>query len=88
MGHNWPMLIQSEDRRREPEPELPPGPEAVDLDWRLWSWVAATIALFVAASAVGGLGGVLLAFSGFVAALKALESFLGDYGGGLHEWHQ
>jgi hypothetical protein len=81
------MLIQSEDRRRDPAP-LPPAPEPVDLDWRLWSWVAASVTLFVAAAALGGLGGVLLAFTGFVAVLKALESFLGDYGGGLHEWRQ
>jgi hypothetical protein len=80
------MLIQSEDRR-PPEPE-PARLDPVEVDWRLWSWVIVTVALFVGAGVVGGLGGVLMAFTGFVTALKSLESFLGDYGGGLHDWHQ
>lgn len=82
------MLIQSEERRRrEPEPPAATS-DPVEVDWRMWSWIIVTVALFVGAGVVGGLGGVLMAFTGFVTALKSLESFLGDYGGGLHEWHQ
>ena len=77
------MLIDTADRRR-PEPV----PEPVELDWRLWFWVLAGVVFFVAATSVAGGPGVVLAFAGFGASCKALDSFLGRYTGGLMEWRQ
>ena len=78
------MLIDTGERRPQPDPE----PRVVELDWRLWSWVVTSIAFFVAAKAVPGLIGPLLALAGFFAALKGLDAFMGRYDGGLREWRQ
>jgi hypothetical protein len=77
------MLIDSN------EPRVPDhSPEPVELDWRLWSWVALSVVLFVAAGSVTGPVAPLLALVGFTCALKALETFAGRYGHGLQEWRQ
>ena len=76
------MLIDSNP------PPAGPEPRVIDPDWRLWSWVALSVALFLPATMTGGALAVLLAFSGFFAALKALETLTGRYGMGLQEWRQ
>ena len=78
------MLIDTAERAPQPDPEI----RVVELDWRLWSWVVASIALFVAANSVTGPIGPLLALAGFFAALKGLDAFVGHYEGGLREWRQ
>ena len=77
------MLIDAADRR-PPEPSRKP----VEPDWRLWLWLVACVAFFVAASSVTGPAGPLLALLGFTAALLALERFTGRYWRGLQEWRQ
>ena len=78
------MLIDSSP------PPADPGPprRVIEPDWHLWSWVILSVALFVPAAVVTGAAGVVLAFSGFFAALKALETWTGRYGMGLQEWRQ
>jgi len=81
--HHRSVLIDASDRR-PPEP----GPEPIDLDWRLWTWIVLAVLLFAAATSVTGAAGPGLALLGFTAALKALDRFVGRYGGGLQEWRQ
>ncbi len=62
--------------------------DLVEPDCRLWLWVVASVAFFVAARSVTGPLGPGLALLGFTAALLALERFTGRYGSGLQEWRQ
>ncbi len=77
------MLIDTREQR-EPGDE----PKPVEPDWRLWLWVVASVAFFVAATSVTGPLGPGLALLGFTAAMLALERFTGRYGSGLQEWRQ
>ena len=76
------MLIDT----REPPSE--PIRWEVAPDWRLWAWLIAGIGLFAGATSVAGALSTLLAFAGFFALCKALETFVGRYGEGLTEWRQ
>ena len=77
------MLIDT----REPEPEPGPGRRR-DIDWPLWFWSLESVGLFVAASSLAGFVAVGLAFGGLFAGLKALDTFCGRWGTGLHEHRQ
>ena len=77
------VLIDAHDRSPSE-----PAPRVVSPDWRLWLFLVASVALFVAAGSVTGPAGPLLALAGFTSALLALDRFLGRYGGGLQEWRQ
>lgn len=77
------MLIDT----REPEPEPRPRRRR-DIDWRLWFWSFESVGLFVAASSLAGFVTVGLAFGGLFAALKALDTFCGGLGTGLHDHRQ
>ena len=77
------MLI---DTRGDPEPE--PGPEPIEIDWRLALWIAACLVLFIGAASVPPLFGVFLALAGVYATFKILIVATGGYGTGLHDWRQ
>jgi hypothetical protein len=59
------MLI---DTRTPPPSERP----AWEPNWRLWSWVALTVATFVAADATTGFVAYLLACAGLAFACRAI----------------
>ncbi len=77
------MLIDT----REPDPEPRPR-RGRDIDWGLWFWSLESVGLFVAAASLAGLVAVALAFGGILAGLKALDTFSGGWGSGLHDHRQ
>ena len=77
------MLI---DTRGQPEPD--PGPEPLEIDWKLAFWITACLVLFVAAGSVPPLAGVPLALAGVYATFKILIVATGGWGTGLHDWRQ
>jgi hypothetical protein len=73
----------------------PPGPEPGPIrerppwepNWRLWCWVALTIALFVAADSTAGLVAYVLVLAAFFAACRAVLVILPSLDG-LREYRQ
>jgi hypothetical protein len=66
------LLIDTRGGRPEPEPEAR-GDERVpwEPNWRLWGWVALTIAAGVAANATGGVISYALAITMLACACRA-----------------
>ena len=63
------------------------GPRAWQPNWRVWRWVVAAVVVGFAATAATGAIGVLLTFTAFFAACKAVAEAI-PYGGGLSEHRQ
>jgi hypothetical protein len=75
------MLIDTRDRaRRDERPVWEPN-------WRLWRWVAATIALFVAAEATAGIASYLLVLGAVACACRAVTVILPPLDG-LRDYRQ
>ena len=74
------MLIDTRDSQ-------PPERPAWEPNWRLWGWVALTIAAFVGANAVGGFGGYLLLCAGIACVCRALCVVTPSFDG-LREYRQ
>jgi hypothetical protein len=75
------MLI---DTRNPPPPQERPAWEP---NWRLWRWVAATIATFVGAYATAGLVSYVLVLVAFTCACRAVSVILPPLDG-LREYRQ
>ena len=67
----------------------PPSPEraAWEPNWRLWGWVAATIATFVAADSTAGVVSYALVLCVFACACRAVSVILPPLDG-LREYRQ
>jgi hypothetical protein len=79
------MLLLIDTRNPPPDPvgERP----AWEPNWRLWGWVALTIATLVAADAASGLVSYLLVLAGFFSACRAVSVILPPLDG-LRDYRQ
>lgn len=83
------MLIDTRDPPPEPDPAPEPRRHKIDIDWRAWIWSFESVGLFVAASSLGGLVSVAVAFGGLFATAKAIEAFAGGPKTfGIKDWRQ
>jgi hypothetical protein len=81
------MLIDA----REPPGRAPgPGPpDPIEPNWRLWGWIAGSVALLVLAQQeLSDPVAVVLVFGAFFAACKAFDTVVGGDGRGLRDWRQ
>jgi hypothetical protein len=77
------LLIDTRNPPPAPSEERP----AWEPNWRLWGWVAATIALFVAADSTPGVVSYGLGLGAFVCACRAVLVILPPLDG-LREYRQ
>jgi hypothetical protein len=77
------MLIDT----RNPPPSPPEKRAAWEPNWRLWAWVALTIAAFVAADATAGIVSYGLVLAAFTCACRAVSVILPPLDG-LREYRQ
>ena len=78
------MLIDT----REPDPEPRPAPRARHRLAACGSGASRASACSWPPSSLAGLVAVALAFGGMFAGLKALDTFCGGWGSGLHDHRQ
>ena len=77
------MFLLIDTRNPPPSQERP----AWEPNWRLWGWVAATIATFVAASATAGVVSYALVLGAFACACRAVLVILPPLDG-LRDYRQ
>jgi hypothetical protein len=66
------VLLLIDTRNPPPDPDPVGDRPAWEPNWRLWGWVALTIALFVAADSTAGLVAYVLVLAAFFAACRAV----------------
>jgi hypothetical protein len=82
------LLIDTRGGRPEPEPEAGGDERAPwEPNWRLWGWVALTIAVGVVADSTSGVVAYALAMTMLVCACRALSVLLPSLDG-LREYRQ
>jgi hypothetical protein len=77
------MFLLIDTRNPPPSQELP----AWEPNWRLWRWVAATIAMFVAAGATAGVVSYALVIGALACACRAVLVILPPLDG-LRDYRQ